>query len=238
MKNSEQKKRPNPATFYSEDFKRKIVSEYLESDLTKREILDKYDIKANSAIQEWMRKFGITDPYGKKDYIGLIPNTPGIDVIFSVTCLKKTDILQIIQTVVVNNDDKASKEDAAKDQIWISSDGKKIGFTDPGGTLFYYTKSQLPNFVKYDGKGGGTIRFIDNPSVLTGNPYSKTEFHSYIVIVSSDGKQQFLGRIQWSFTYKKADKTGMPSIITGGLTSTDLAIIKTDNKAYSELKIK
>ncbi len=73
MKKTEQKKRPNPATFYSEDFKKKIITEYLESDLTKREILDKYEIKANSAIQEWMRKFGITDPYGKKDYIGL-PN--------------------------------------------------------------------------------------------------------------------------------------------------------------------
>lgn len=73
MKKSEQKKRPNPATFYSEEFKKKIITEYLESDLTKREILDKYEIKANSAIQEWMRKFGITDPYAKKDYIGL-PN--------------------------------------------------------------------------------------------------------------------------------------------------------------------
>lgn len=74
MKNSEQKNRPNPSTYYSEDFKKKIITEYLESDLTKREILDKYGIKANSAIQEWMRKFGITDPYGKKDYLGL-PNT-------------------------------------------------------------------------------------------------------------------------------------------------------------------
>lgn len=73
MKKSEQKKRPNPATFYSEEFKKKIITEYLESDLTKREILDKYEIKANSAIQEWMRKFGIKDPYAKKDYIGL-PN--------------------------------------------------------------------------------------------------------------------------------------------------------------------
>jgi transposase len=74
MNPKEQKKRPSPAIFYSEEFKKKVITEYLESDLTKREILDKYDIKANSAIQEWMRKFGITDPYGKKDYIGL-PNT-------------------------------------------------------------------------------------------------------------------------------------------------------------------
>ncbi len=70
----QEKKRPNPATFYSEEFKRKIITEYLESDLTKREILDKYGIKANSAIQEWLRKFGITDPYAKMDYNGL-PNT-------------------------------------------------------------------------------------------------------------------------------------------------------------------
>lgn len=74
MKNKEEKKRPQPATFYSEEFKRKVVTEYLESEQTKREILDKYSIKANSAIQEWMRKFGITDPYAKIDYIGL-PNT-------------------------------------------------------------------------------------------------------------------------------------------------------------------
>lgn len=74
MKKKEIKKRPNSSTYYSDEFKKKVISEYLESDLTKREILDKYAIKANSAIQEWMRKFGITDPYGKKDYIGL-PNT-------------------------------------------------------------------------------------------------------------------------------------------------------------------
>ena len=71
---AKEKKRPSSATFYSDEFKKKVITEYLESDLTKREILDNYGIKANSAIQEWMRKFGITDLYAKKDYIGL-PNT-------------------------------------------------------------------------------------------------------------------------------------------------------------------
>lgn len=66
MKKAEQKKRSIPATFYSDEFKKKVIIEYLESDLSKREILDKYEIRANSAIQEWMHKFGITDPYGKK----------------------------------------------------------------------------------------------------------------------------------------------------------------------------
>ena len=66
------KTRHAPATFYSDDFKRQIITEYIESNLTKREILDKYEIKANSCIQEWMRKFGVSDPYAKKDYLGII----------------------------------------------------------------------------------------------------------------------------------------------------------------------
>lgn len=87
MKKPEQKKRPTPATFYSDEFKKKVITEYLESDLTKREILDKYEIRANSAIQEWMRKFGITDPYGKKDYLGL-PNSNRLKK-------KKTDLSEV-----------------------------------------------------------------------------------------------------------------------------------------------
>ena len=70
----ELKKRPHPPTAFSDEFKRKIISEYLDSDLTKREILDKYDIRSNSAIQSWMRKFGIDDPFGKKEYLGIVKN--------------------------------------------------------------------------------------------------------------------------------------------------------------------
>ena len=73
MKKTGEKKPPNPATFYSVEFKKKVITDYIESGITKQEILDKYGIRANSAIQEWMRKLGITDPYGKKDYLGL-PN--------------------------------------------------------------------------------------------------------------------------------------------------------------------
>lgn len=72
MKKTETKKRPMPPTVFTVEFKKKIISEYLESDLTKREILDKYAIRSNSAIQSWMRKFGISDPFGKKDYLGVI----------------------------------------------------------------------------------------------------------------------------------------------------------------------
>jgi transposase-like protein len=57
------KKRPNPATFYSEKFKKKVIMKYLEADFTKRELIDKHGIKAHSAIQEWMRKFGYLPVY-------------------------------------------------------------------------------------------------------------------------------------------------------------------------------
>ena len=57
---------------YSEDFKKKIIAEYLETNQTKREILDKYGIRSNSPIQKWMRKYGIIDPYAKKDYLGVM----------------------------------------------------------------------------------------------------------------------------------------------------------------------
>ena len=60
MKKTITKNRPNGAKFYSEEFKRKIGEEYLASDFTRREPLDKYGIKANSAIQEWIHKFDIS----------------------------------------------------------------------------------------------------------------------------------------------------------------------------------
>ena len=49
MKKTITKNRPNGAKFYSEEFKRKIGEEYLASDFTRREPLNKYGIKANSA---------------------------------------------------------------------------------------------------------------------------------------------------------------------------------------------
>ena len=71
MKKTDIKKRPHPPTVFSDEFKIKIITEYLETDLTKREILDKYGIRSNSPIQKWMRKLGIIDPYAKKDYLGV-----------------------------------------------------------------------------------------------------------------------------------------------------------------------
>src|SRR6187431_1441570 len=57
----------SPSRVYSDDFKRQVVSDYIESSLSKQDILDKYEIRASSAIQEWMRKFGVADPYVKMD---------------------------------------------------------------------------------------------------------------------------------------------------------------------------
>jgi transposase-like protein len=45
MKKTDIKKRLHPPTVFSDEFKIKIITEYLETDLTKREILDKYGIR-------------------------------------------------------------------------------------------------------------------------------------------------------------------------------------------------
>lgn len=71
MKKTDKRTKPQPPTFFSDVFKKKIITEYLESDLSKREILDKYGIRSNSPIQKWMRNLGIIDPYAKKDYLGV-----------------------------------------------------------------------------------------------------------------------------------------------------------------------
>ena len=46
---------------YSDDFKYQVVQEYLNSDFSQQELLDKYSIKGNSSISNWMRKFGLLD---------------------------------------------------------------------------------------------------------------------------------------------------------------------------------
>ena len=46
---------------YSDDFKYQVVQEFLNSDFSQQELLDKYSIKGHSCITNWMRKFGLLD---------------------------------------------------------------------------------------------------------------------------------------------------------------------------------
>jgi transposase-like protein len=48
---------------YSEEFKRKVIDEYLSTGIPKMDLLRKYGIKTKSGIQRWMKKFGYTDIY-------------------------------------------------------------------------------------------------------------------------------------------------------------------------------
>lgn len=48
---------------YSEEFKRKVIDEYLSTGVPKMVLLRKYGIKSKSGIQRWMKKFGYTDIY-------------------------------------------------------------------------------------------------------------------------------------------------------------------------------
>jgi transposase-like protein len=47
---------------YTDDFKLKVVQEYLMTDATVSEIQEKYGIKSRSCIPDWVRKFGLNKP--------------------------------------------------------------------------------------------------------------------------------------------------------------------------------
>lgn len=47
---------------YTDDFKLKVVQDYLMADATVSEIQEKYGIKSRSCISDWVRKFGLNKP--------------------------------------------------------------------------------------------------------------------------------------------------------------------------------
>ena len=51
----------NNVKHYSDEFKMQVVQEYINSNFSQKELLDKYSIKGKSSILNWMRKFGLLD---------------------------------------------------------------------------------------------------------------------------------------------------------------------------------
>ncbi len=49
-------------TFYSDDFKLKVVQEYLSTEVGREALQKKYHLPGNGYIHNWMRKFGLTKP--------------------------------------------------------------------------------------------------------------------------------------------------------------------------------
>jgi len=54
---------------HTESFRRKVVEEYLTTGRPKSHIQRDYNIKYNSAINKWLKDFGITDPHSEKIYL-------------------------------------------------------------------------------------------------------------------------------------------------------------------------
>lgn len=52
------KRKQEPPRFYSENFKRLVVSEYEHGFLNKDQLQRKYDIRGNGCISNWLRKYG------------------------------------------------------------------------------------------------------------------------------------------------------------------------------------
>ena len=67
---------------YSEQFKRKVIEEYLSVGQSKMSLLKKYDIRMKSGIQRWISQLGYEDIHRKVRYL----NSPNI----STLATKKT----------------------------------------------------------------------------------------------------------------------------------------------------
>lgn len=63
MGKTRQKMKRKKAQVYSEEFKRKVCAEYLETGGSKVALLRKYGISFRSAIQTWLKEFGYEDIY-------------------------------------------------------------------------------------------------------------------------------------------------------------------------------
>jgi transposase len=50
--------------YYTDEFKIKVVQEYMNTNQTMDQLLMKYDIRGASKITEWMRTFGFKEPRG------------------------------------------------------------------------------------------------------------------------------------------------------------------------------
>lgn len=48
--------------FFTDEFKLQVVEEYLNSDLSQRQLIQKYSLCGGSIISQWMRKFGVSIP--------------------------------------------------------------------------------------------------------------------------------------------------------------------------------
>ena len=47
---------------FPDELKYKIVQEYLQSSISKKDLMQKYGVRGNSCIMNWMRKFGLSYP--------------------------------------------------------------------------------------------------------------------------------------------------------------------------------
>lgn len=47
---------------FTDDFKFKVVQEYLETSISLKDLMDKHQIKGHSCVNNWIRKFGLSKP--------------------------------------------------------------------------------------------------------------------------------------------------------------------------------
>ena len=168
----------------------------------------------------------------------------GISVVILVKGVKSSDRLKIIQFLYHTNDDELSEKEARKQGYYLNKKKTMLGKIDTGigdnpSKLFYYTDSDLSEFSKNYGDGEAEILFIDLPSAIWDKnytPYTKTDFHTYLVLEDNKKKHSFLARMEWGFRKRQADYVGVPKLNAGFLWE-DFQVLRYNLPAISELRL-
>jgi transposase-like protein len=137
MEGQKEKRRRAPMTIYPEEFKRKVIEDYLSSGMTKRFILSKYGIKYSSALQMWMRQLGYKDKYQRVSYFEL-KNYIELAAKFSKQATKPSadpeGLARRIRELEQRLEDEQLRSEAYRRMIEIAEKDLKISIRKKSGT--------------------------------------------------------------------------------------------------------
>lgn len=135
IKKTNRTKLPNKN--FSESFKRGVVEDYLKSGLKKQQILRKYGIKFQGAIQEWMKIYGYEDPNKKVSYIEVL-NQAELKNKFSnieqIKSLNPEEQRDYIKQLEFKLEDEKLRSEAYKKMIEIAEKELKISIRKKSNT--------------------------------------------------------------------------------------------------------
>jgi len=117
---------------YDESFRRRVISEFLEGGIAKRELNRKYGILRHSAITDWMRQYGYShdNPLPKKFKFDSLP----LDISMPTSEKSKEELQKEIRDLKRKLEDEQLRSEAYRRIIQKAEEELKISIKKKPGT--------------------------------------------------------------------------------------------------------